>query len=706
MSARSLERLLAPRSIAIIGASEDFMKVNGRPLKFLVDKEYGGTIYPINPKYEELAGLRCYADVRDVPAFVDLAIVAVPASATAAAVEACAAKGVGGVVVFSSGFAEMGEEGRAQERALAKLARERGLPLCGPNTLGFWNAFERVIATFSQAGEGPVLPGPVAFVTQSGAFGTAIVALARQRGIRLGYFINSGNEADLRFAEFVRYALRDPRIRVVAGYIEGLKDGDELLDVADEARALGKPIVIVKVGRSAAGARAAMSHTGSLAGSDRVYTGVFRQKGIVRAYDVDELLDAVAALSLAPLPAGPRIGIVTQSGGAGVLMADRAEELGLEVAELTEKTKDALRGVLPAFGSFNNPIDITAQFIAEPKLLRDALSLVVRDPNVDLAVFYLGMMERFSQVVVDNLKASIAGSSKPLLVGWAAASDSAREQMLAAGLCTLPGATRAIDGARALVEYAEALRRPQPAAIERTSPPPTIRAGTWSSRASLELVQSAGIAVASWRFAHDAEAAVRAARELGFPVALKIESGEIPHKTEAGGIRLDLREDLAVREAFASVAAAAQRYAPDAKIDGVVVQAMIVGEVEAIVGVKRSELGPLVMVGIGGIFVEIFEDVAFRVAPLGAADVWEMLRELRGFKLLEGARGRPRTDVEALVDLILAVSRLAVTCGEAIDEIDLNPVKVRAAGQGAVAVDALVVGGGRRTAETKMSVPV
>lgn len=701
---RNLDRFFHPRSIAIVGASEDFAKVNGRPLKYLLDKAYAGKIYPINPKYDELAGLRCYPDIEAVPEPIDLAIVAVPAAHAKAAVQACARAKAGGVVVFSSGYGEMGEEGRARERELAEAARAGDMPLCGPNTLGFWNAFERVIATFSQAGEGEVTAGDVAFVTQSGAFGTAIVALARERGIPLGYFVNSGNEADLRFAELVRYVVHDPAIRVVAGYVEGLKDGADLLAVAEEARALGKPLVIVKVGRYAAGAKAAMSHTGSLAGSDRVYSGVFRQKGIVRAYDVDALLDAIDALRSSALPAGPRIGIVTQSGGAGVLMADRAEEVGLEIAQLSEETKTALRAVIPVFGAIGNPIDITAQFIAEPRLLRDALTIVLHDPNVDIAVFYLGLMERAVEAVAENLQAAAASSEKPLLVAWVAAPPSACERLRAAGICMLPGATRAIDAALALAEHARAQRRPRAQVIEPGAMEISSHGGAWPSRASFELLERAGIPVAPWRFARGVDEAVAAARALGFPVALKIESARIAHKTEAGGVRLDLRDERDVEAAFRSVITAARSYMPDAEADGVIVQSLIADGVEAIVGMQRDpQLGPLVMVGLGGVLVEVFEDVAFRAAPLVRSDALEMLEELRGYRLLTGVRGRKSADIDALVAVILAVSRLAVASSQ-LSEIDINPVMVSSSG--AVAVDALVIGRGRTADETNVSVPM
>ncbi|MBI2878161.1 MAG: CoA-binding protein, partial [Candidatus Rokubacteria bacterium] len=454
-----LDPFFRPASIAILGASEDFVKISGRPLKFLLEKGYPGRIFPVNPKYERVAGLPCYPTITAIPEPVDLAIVAVPAALVPEALGLCAAKGVRSAVVFSSGFGEVGEEGARLERQLAEVARGSGLRLCGPNTLGFMNTFDRVMATFSQAGEGEAPPGPVAFVTQSGAFGTAIFALARQRGLSFGYFVNSGNEADLELADLLDYVVADPRVRVVSGYIEGLKDGRRLLAVADRALELGKPVVIVKVGRSPAGARAALSHTGSLAGSDRVYSGVFRQKGVIRATQEEELLDLVSAFSLCPLPGARGLGIVTQSGGAGVLMADRAEELGLAVPELADDTRTALRKVIPAFGSIKNPVDITAQFIADPALLQSALGIVLQDPGVDAVIFYLGLMERFADQVVANLREVHARTRKPLLVAWAAAPEPGLRALRESGICVMPSATRAVNAVRALVEYAEARNR-------------------------------------------------------------------------------------------------------------------------------------------------------------------------------------------------------------------------------------------------------
>lgn len=704
----ALDALLRPRSIAILGASEDFAKINGRPLKFLLDTGYPGRIFPVNPKYPKLAGLDCFPDVASIPGPVDLAIVALPATAVLDAVARCAEKGVRAAVVFSSGFGEMGEEGRRLEQKLGDLARRTGLVVCGPNTLGFMNTLDRVMATFSQAADGETPAGPVAFVTQSGAFGTAIFALARQRGISFGYFVNSGNETDAGFSELLGHVVADTRVTVASGYIEGLKDGRSLLATADRALEAGKPVVIVKVGRSSAGARAAMSHTGSLAGSDRVYSGVFRQKGIVRADQEEELLDLVSAFSLCPLPEGRGIGLVTQSGGAGVLMADRAEQVGLVVPELAEETRAALRKVVPPFGSVKNPVDITAQFIADPGLLRASLEIVLEDPRVDAAIFYLGLMDRFADQVTANIREVHRKTRKPLVVAWAAAPERGLRALRESGICALPSAVRAVNAVRGLVEYAEARRRwqadgarPVPSAPGRGE---AIRAAAEAAlargrraldtRTAASLLEPYGVRFARAELARTADEAAAAAAAIGYPVALKLESPAVQHKTEIGGVRLDLADAAAVRAAFGELVEAARRHRPDAEVDGVLVQEMVRGGVEVVVGVHQDpQFGPVVMAGLGGVLVEALEDVAFRAAPVGPAEADAMLRELRGYRILEGVRGRPRADIGALVDLLTGVSRFAVDAAGSVSALDLNPLVVLPEGRGVVAVDVLAVVG-------------
>ena len=699
---KDLHPLLQPGSIAVIGASADPVRIGGRPIAFLKAKGYPGRVFPVNPRYDEIAGWKCYPSILEVPEPVDLAVVSIPASALLEGVSQCAQSGVKAVVVFSSGLGEMGEEGRRLEEEITTVAEQAGMLLCGPNTLGFMNTFDNVMATFSQAGEGEAIPGPIAFITQSGAFGTALFALARSRGLNFGYFINTGNEAGLTFTDFLDYVLEDPRIQVVAGYIEGLKDGQSFVKVARRALTLGKPVVIVKVGRSASGAQAAMSHTGSLAGTDAVYDGVFRQMGVMRAQNEEQLLDFIAALLMNPPSSGPRIGMVTQSGGAGVLMADRCDELGLSLARFEEATQEALREVIPAFGSIGNPVDITGQFIAEPELLQGALKLVLEDPNVDTGIFYLGLMERAADQVISNLREAHTYSSTPLLVAWAGAPEGAINTLTGAGICVLPGATRVVDAAHALVRYGEWTRTTKTEGDTPGTPPaflaPTVSSfqadgrRLLSTEESLRLLTEAGLPVARGRLARTAEEAASFAEEVGGPIVLKVDSPDLPHKTESGLMRFGIVGAGAARKAFKEIMdGAAQRVSPQA-MRGVLMQEAIPPGLEAILGLHQDpHFGLIIMAGLGGIWVEVLKDVAFRAIPIERRDAEAMLAELRGQALFEGVRGRPRYDRTALVDAMVRLSAFGEAFSDVIDQLDVNPVIVLPEDQGAVVVDALVV---------------
>lgn len=701
MSSHDLVALLEPRAIAVVGASAELTKLNGRPLKHLLDKGYPGRLYPINPKYTTVAGLRCWPSVADLPERVDLAIVVLPARDVVEAVRELGRAGVPFAVVFSSGFGETGDEGRQRERDLLAAAAAGGVRICGPNCLGFVNAFERVTATFSQYAEGPTPAGPVGFVTQSGAFGTAIAALARQRGIGLGYFVNTGNEADISFPEVMRHVIEDPRIRVGAGYVEGLRDGAGLVALAGRAMALGKPLVLTKVGRLGAGSRAAASHTGSLAGEDRVFDAVLRQHGAIRARNEEQMLDAVDVLASCELPAGSGLGIVTMSGGAGVLMADRAEELGLQVPVLAPHTRDALLAVIPDFASPQNPVDITAQFLARPALLTESVRIVLEDSQVHVGIVWLQLMHAAADRIV-GLFAQIRDTvSKPFVVVWVAAPESGLRQLRELGIAVLRGGEPAVDAVAGLVAYAGARRRrdaerassvAQPAAGPAPQPLRLPQArGAVDTATAVALLRGAGVPVLPVCRAADAQAAADAAQALGWPVVLKIESPDILHKTEVDGVRLDLRNAEAVRAAFGELVAAAQEHRPSARLDGVIVQPMAPGGgVEMVVGLQDDPVfGLVVMVGLGGVLVEVLRDVAFRRCPVAPDEAHRMLDELRGVALLGPVRGRAAVDRAALAELIVAVSLFGLAATPCLAELDLNPVRVDA--QGAVALDAMMV---------------
>jgi len=680
--------MLHPKSIAIIGASPDANKLNGRPFHFLRRDGYAGKLYPVNPKYTEIDGVPCFPDVASLPEAPDLAIVAVSMRLATGVIAALGQKGTPVAIIFSSGYSELGKEGAKHERDLLETARKNGIRICGPNNLGLINAFENVTATFSQYADKTPIPGPVAFASQSGAFGTGIAALARTRGIGLGYFINTGNQADITLVDVLSEIVDDPRISVLCAYIEGLKDGTELIQLAHKAMDAKKPLIITKVGRKAAGARAAASHTGSLAGEDPVFDGVLRQHGIIRARNEEQLLDLVSAFTCCRAPDGNGIAMITQSGGAGVLMADRAEELGLEVPIPTPETRKKLEDVIPSFGSTGNPIDVTGQFLAEPKILSDSIKITLDDPGIDCCIVWLQLMHGYADLLVDVFKDVKAGVDKPFIVCWLEAPETALRQLREAGICVIGATERAVDAVAGLVRYGQAQARYDGRPPRLPTPQNQQEAGQARAIPSIKaarLLKDSGIALVSTKLASGPDEAREIADRFGYPVAVKIESPDILHKTEAGGIRLGLSDSESVVEATREILVAARAYDPDAKIEGVIVQRMATPATELVLGVRRDPaFGPVVMVGLGGVFVEILKDVVFAAAPVTLAQAELMLDGLQGRAILDGARGKSPVDRHAVIKMICDLSRFALSHPE-VTELDLNPVF--ADSNGVIAVD-------------------
>ncbi|MBA2723023.1 MAG: acetate--CoA ligase family protein, partial [Methylibium sp.] len=667
--ADAITALIHPQSIAVIGASSDLSKINGRPLKHLMDKGYTGRILPVNPKHAQIAGLTCYPTVASLPEAADLAIVAVPASEVLKSIDALGQRGVRAAVIFSSGFGETGPEGLAMEHALAECARSHGMVLCGPNCLGFVNAFENVYATFSQYADGETGPGPIAFVTQSGAFGTAIAALARERGLGLGYFINTGNQADLDFSELMLSVIEDPRIRVAAGYLEGLDDGASLIRLARRCRELNKPLVLTKVGRMASGQRAAASHTGALAVADAVFDAVIRQYGVLRARNEEQMLDMLEALSTERVPSGNGLGIATQSGGAGVMMADRAEEVGLVVPELTPATQSRLAKVMPAFGAAGNPVDVTGQFVARPELLRESVVALLDDPGIHVAIVWLQLMTAHVDTLVHIFCEIRDRTTKPCFVCWVAAPADALQKLRAEGIVVFTAGERAVEAAAALARHHAFQRKAlacEPAVAKALHAMPfdatagDIVDGVQPSVQATEWLRAAGVPVAPVSLARDEDQAVAQWRAVGSPVVLKIESPDITHKTEVGGVILKLNDEVAVRQAYRTLMQRARDAMPDARLEGVLVQPMAQGHLELVVGAQRDPVfGMIVMVGLGGVLVEVLKDVVFRHAPFDVDEAQAMLRELRMTALLDGVRGQPAVDRTAIAQMLSRLSHWA-----------------------------------------------
>jgi acyl-CoA synthetase (NDP forming) len=694
-----LETLMRPRSIAIIGASQDPTKIGGRPVELLRRYGYAGQIYPVNPKAAMVQGLEAYPSIAALPEAPDLAIVAVDAEKAPEAVEQCAARGVRSVVVFSSGFAELGEKGRAMQERLRVAAHRTGMRVLGPNCLGAVSIADKSIATFSIVLEHSLpAAGSLGIVSQSGNLGSYTMRLASQRGVGVSRFITTGNECDIDIADGIAWLARDPATRVILCALETCRDAGRLISALEEARDAGKPVIALNIGTSEAGQAAAASHTGALAGSDAVFDAMFARCGAVRVHSIEALIDLGQAASiLLPdrLPRGSRVALLAASGGFGVLLADAAQAVGLSLPELSEATQRTILELVP-FASARNPVDATAQMSSRPDLLQKILAAVVADDRCDAVVVPLPFslyMPRLRSVYMEALRfIRKQYPDRPVFLCVDGPEDALAELHALGyptvssfdGCCAMVAALARLQGA------AKRSRDESPPALERASPlsPDAFRHELGAKGALAE----AGVPVLTERLAADADAAARAAAEIGFPVVLKIASRDLPHKTEVGGVALGLASEAEVRRAFGEMLARVARKAPQAAVDGVIVAPMAKGVAELILGSRIDPIfGPVVMVGLGGIFAEILQDTAVQMAPVSQAQAMAMLKSLKAFAVLNGARGRPRADLEAAARAVVALSRFAAAYAEFISEIDINPLLLKAQGEGAVALDALLI---------------
>ena len=691
---RDLAPLLRPRSVAVIGATRDANRIGGRPFAFLRKFGFPGPVHPVNPRYDEIDGVRCFARVRDIPEPPDMAVVAIPAGGVLDAVRDCQAAGVPAITLYTSGFRETGADGAALEARLVELANAGGTLVCGPNCQGVANLLDRMQANFSSALADPDMPaGPIGFVSQSGLFTGILAAAFQRRGLGLGYLVSTGNEAVVDFADVLAFMARDPRIRVVAGYLEGVRDGRKLAEAARVAREHGKPVVLLKVGRTAESAAAAASHTGAMAGAWEVYRAALAQWGVVGVDTIDELFDAIETFAVCEGTApGDRIGILTNSGGLGVFGADHVRARGMRMAELAPATTAAIREKLFDFASAANPVDFTLQGLTDAAAVGSHLAHIARDENVDVTLAFFGVQKLNVDALIDEIDSANRLNGKPLVVGWMLGDPDAPRRLRERGVPCMDDPAAAVAAAHALVSHAAAARRPDAARAPRPLPEAAALAdaarGTLSEWRSRALVEAAGVPAVRGALAPDADAAVAAAEAIGYPVVLKVDSPDIAHKTEAGGVVVGLRDATAVRRAWGEIVGNARRHAPDAEIAGCGVYETAPDGVELIAGIARDPaFGPVVLVGLGGIFAEAMADTALGIPPLTEGDARAMIDRLAGRALLAGARGRPAADEAAVARVLLALSDLALAC-PALAELDINPL--RAGPDGAVALDALV----------------
>ncbi|MES1924395.1 acetate--CoA ligase family protein [Salinisphaera sp. T31B1] len=697
----AVKTLLEPRAVAVIGASAEPTRIGGRPVDYLKKSGYAGPIYPINPSRDVVQGLTAYASVRDTPECPDLAIIAVPAKAVADALTDCGERGVSAAVIFSAGFAEVGAEGMALQQQLLDIAERYGLRLLGPNCLGAMNISLGLIATFSSSVQsGLPHTGRIGFVTQSGAFGSHCFALARERGLGISRLVTTGNEADLDAADCLAYLADDPDTHVIAMHLEGCRDGERMKLALDAVQAAGKPVIVLKGGESDVGAAAAMSHTANLAGADEAYDALFRRYPVFRARSIREFIDIAHAAAQATLPRGNRLGLITVSGGVGILMADTAARLGLDIAPMPQAAQDELHAMWPPAAT-RNPVDTTAQPVADPAMPADFQRIMLRDGNYDVLINFLSMLP-LAPALADKLRGPLqalrADYPDAVLMIAALCTPEARRGFEDDGYLVYEDPTSAVEAASALTQLGQRMAESRPwergdAPHAGDRPSPRLEAGRrYSEYDCLQQLAEAGVTTVAAAQATSAGEAARAAERIGFPVVLKIASADILHKSDAGCVELSLADAAAVEAAYERITANARRHHPDAAIDGVLIARMLSGGVEMAVGVSVDPtFGPMVMAGLGGVFIEILEDVTFELAPFDDTQAKAMLKRLRGYGLLTGARGRPVADIDALAATLVRLSEYAAANADVVHSIDINPLMVMTAGQGVAAADAVIL---------------
>jgi acetate---CoA ligase (ADP-forming) len=690
----SLEPLFRPASVAIIGASSDPARIGGMPLAFLKANRFAGPIYPVNPRAPTIQDLPAFASIRDVGRPVDLALIAVPAVHVIPSLEACIDVGVRAVIIFSAGFAEIDEEGARQQERIAAIGRAGGIRIMGPNCIGLVNFSTGLYMSFHPAFADSGKPGgALGIVTQSGAFGGHLHRMARDRDLAFSFCITTGNEADVDVADGLAFLAEDPGTKSILVYLEGFRKGRKLIRALEIAQRNAKPVIAIKLGRTEVGAAAAQSHTAALAGADAVYDAVFRQFGVYRATSIEEFLEIGVACATAQRPANDRVGLVTVSGGVGVLMADAAADHGLDVATMPQPAQDKIKQLVP-FAATRNPIDITGQVVNDFSLLGQAIEIIAAQGGYGSLVPFIGSSARVPEraALLLELFARLRTQYPDMLVVAAAlTTPEFRAGLQALGFLSYEEPVNAVRAVAALVAFRKHFERKDAPPDQPAAMPALTHGAPLSEFDSLRFLKAAGLPVVDARLVGSVDAAEAAAATLGFPVALKVAADHILHKSDVGGVALGLKSPAALREAYAAMAAgvAAKTGRP---VETFLVAPMIADGVETVLGVHRDPVfGPVVMFGLGGIFVEALGDVVFRAAPIGRDEAHRMIREIRSFRILQGVRGRPPADIDALAAALARLSVIAAAHADTIESIDVNPFLVRAKGQGAIALDALVI---------------
>ncbi|NUO07241.1 MAG: acetate--CoA ligase family protein [Candidatus Brocadia sp.] len=692
-----LEHFFSPKTVAVVGASREEGKVGHDLLKNLIRYGYKEKVYPVNPHADDILGIKTYTSLMEIHNTIDLAVIVVPAPHVGRVVDECNNKGIDSVIVISAGFKESGIDGASRERELLRKIKKYSIRMLGPNCLGLIDTQSALNASF--AADMP-LPGNIAFFSQSGALCTSVLDWAVAECIGFSKFISMGNKADIDEVDLIRVIDEDKDTKVVLGYLEGVKDGTAFMRAAQKTTK-NKPMIVVKSGGTMAGAKAASSHTGTLAGAENAFNAAFQQSGILRAKTVEELFDYARIFSHQPFPKGPRIALITNAGGPGIIAADAVERSKLEMATFSRNTIDVLRASLPSMANIYNPVDVLGD--AKADRYKFVIEKVIEDPNVDIVLIILTPqamteIEKTAEVVgeisnrTDKTIATSFMGGKRIETGL--------KVMCQRKVPNYLFPERAVSAVEAMYKYTLWQKKPAPEIKKIPVQRETVASVFETTRRTgsqylgeveaKQVISAYGFRIPKSILAASEQEAVQAAEEIGYPVVVKISSPDILHKSDFGGVIVGVKDAAEVRRLFSDITQKARRLMPFAEIKGVLVQQMITGGKEVILGMSRDpQFGPLLMFGLGGIYIEVLKDVTFRIAPIGLNEAEEMIREIRSFPLLLGVRGERPADTDALVDNIIRLSQLVTDFPE-IMEMDINPLIVFPEGGGAMALDARI----------------
>ena len=685
--------MLRPKSIVIVGASGDRSKISYKPISNLRDIGFEGEVFLVNPKYEEIDGYPCYPNIDSIPDNIDVALVAVGSKYVEEVLHQLKKKNIKSVALFSSGYSETGEKGQELEDRIAEFSNENSIPICGPNSLGFANVKDKTIVSFSTLEIGDY--DPVAFITQSGALGSLSYTSAKELGLGFQYFVSSGNETSVDYFDYVKFMAQQDDIRVIGGYLEGARNFEKMSSAIDLCHQNNKPLVLMKVGNSSKGAEAASSHTASLAGDSNIYRNYFEQKNVVQVSDEDELIDTMSVFNKTKKsPQRGGLAVVTQSGGAGIIIADQSEIKDVQLAEINESTKEKLHEVLPPHSTLKNPIDFTAQVSQNPQQIVDSTKITLEDPNVESVILYLQMTDERFLPIIPELSKVAEETDKTLVLCWSGIKPETKEKILAQkNICWIPNPTRAINAVANVMKFYEKQEQQLDEVsylVDHDNLTEKKDLKELDEHQSKELLRSYQIPIPNnFSINHFEELTDQF---VNYPIVMKALHSEIQHKSDYGLVEININNHAEAQEAYEKIISNWEKHFPEHQNKEVLVEEMADEGVEVFVGCVNDEVfGPCIMFGLGGIFVEVLKDTAILPAPLTYNQASKMIRSIKSFPILDGERTGIQYDLKALTEVIVKISEFCAIHSTEISELDLNPVIVHEQGKGLIFVDALIV---------------